>query len=127
MAPGYFLFGMSVAKPPVLTVMGHAALNARLLGLAAFAVSPLVQATSDKALNTAWRVLASALVFFMQAGFALLESGMSRAKNTVNVMMKNYMDGCVGGITFWLLGFGLMFGSNITSWFGMSHFAPHTG
>lgn len=49
-------------------------MNARLLGIAAFAVSPLAQAASDKALNTAWLVLASVLVFFMQAGFALLES-----------------------------------------------------
>ncbi|MDZ4337692.1 MAG: ammonium transporter, partial [Pseudomonas sp.] len=94
-------------------------MKTRLLGIAIFAVSPLAQAASDEALNTAWLVLASVLVFFMQAGFALLESGMSRAKNAVNVMMKNYMDGCVGGITFWLLGFGLMFGSNITGWFGM--------
>lgn len=102
-------------------------MNTRLLGLAAFAVSPLAQAASDEALNTAWLVLASVLVFFMQAGFAMLESGMSRAKNAVNVMMKNHMDGCVGGIVFWLFGFGLMFGSNITGWFVMSHFAPHTG
>lgn len=81
----------------------------------------------ELALNTAWVVLASVLVFFMQAGFALLESGMSRAKNAVNVMMKNYMDGCVGGIVFWLVGFGLMFGANATGWYGMSHFAPHQG
>src|SRR3990167_9548811 len=118
---------MRVAKPLVFTVMGDAAMKTRLLGIAAFAVSPLAHAASDEAINTAWLVLASVLVFFMQAGFALLESGMSRAKNAVNVMMKNYMDGCVGGITFWLFGFGLMFGSNITGWFGMSHFAPHDG
>ena len=63
----------------------------------------------------------------MQAGFALLESGMSRAKNAVNVMMKNYMDCCFGGIVFWLFGFGLMFGANVTGWFGMSHFALNDG
>lgn len=113
--------------PSVLTVMGDAAMKARLVGVAVLGFSPLSQAASDEALNTAWLVLASVLVFFMQAGFALLESGMSRAKNAVNVMMKNYMDGCVGGITYWLFGFGLMFGSNITGWFGMSHFAPHDG
>src|SRR3989338_10625541 len=118
---------MRVAKPRVFTFMGDAAMKSRLIGIAVFAVSPLAQAASDEALNAAGLVLASVLVFFMQAGFALLESGMSRAKNAVNVMMKNYMDGCVGGITFWLLGFGLMFGSNITGWFGMSHFAPHPG
>ncbi|MBF7730170.1 ammonium transporter [Pseudomonas sp. N040] len=96
-----------------------------LIGLLAFA--PLAQAASDEAINTAWVVLASALVFFMQAGFALLESGMSRAKNAVNVMMKNFMDGAVGSIVFWLVGFGLMFGANLSGWFGTSHFAPHTG
>ncbi|MCU1715519.1 ammonium transporter [Pseudomonas sp. 5P_3.1_Bac2] len=87
----------------------------------------MAHAASDEELNITWLVLASVLVFFMQAGFALLESGMSRAKNAVNVMMKNYMDGCVGGITYWLVGFGLMFGSNLTGWYGMNHFALHDG
>ena len=50
------------------------------------------------------------LVFFMQAGFALVESGSVRSKNTINVLMKNYMDACLGGLVFWLVGFGLMFG-----------------
>lgn len=98
-----------------------------VLSLSALFFAPTAHAASDAATNTAWVVLASALVFFMQAGFALLESGMSRTKNAVNVMMKNYMDGCVGGVVFWLVGFGLMFGSNLTGWFGMSHFAPHDG
>lgn len=98
-----------------------------LLSLSALFFAPTAHAASDSATSTAWVVLASALVFFMQAGFALLESGMSRTKNAVNVMMKNYMDGCVGGVVFWLVGFGLMFGSNLTGWFGMSHFAPHEG
>ncbi|MDH0957450.1 ammonium transporter [Pseudomonas chengduensis] len=95
--------------------------------IVALGFSSSAHAGGDEAINTAWLVLASVLVFFMQAGFALLESGMSRAKNAVNVMMKNYMDACAGGIVFWLLGFGLMFGSNITGWFGMSHFALQEG
>lgn len=98
-----------------------------LLSLCTLLFPSLAHAATDADLNSAWVVLASALVFFMQAGFALVESGMSRAKNAVNVMMKNYMDGCVGGITFWLVGFGLMFGANATGWYGMSHFAPHQG
>jgi len=73
-------------------------------------------------LNTVWVVVAGALVFLMQAGFALLESGMSRAKNAVNVMMKNYMDLCVGSLLFWLLGYGLMFGTNPTGWIGTDLF-----
>lgn len=95
--------------------------------LVAVCFAPQTHAATDEAVNTAWLVLASVLVFLMQAGFALLESGMSRAKNAVNVMMKNYMDCCVGGVVFWLLGFGLMFGANLTGWYGMSHFALHDG
>ncbi|KRW62693.1 ammonium transporter [Pseudomonas sp. TTU2014-080ASC] len=90
-------------------------------------VTPFSHAATDEAMNIAWVVFASILVFFMQAGFALLESGMSRAKNAVNVMMKNYMDGCMGGIAFWCVGFGLMFGANLTGWYGMSHFFPTEG
>ncbi|MGE8502720.1 ammonium transporter [Pseudomonas berkeleyensis] len=97
------------------------------LWFVAVCFTPYAHAADDEAINIAWIVLASVLVFFMQAGFALLESGMSRAKNAVNVMMKNYMDSCVGGIVFWLVGFGLMFGSNLTGWFGMSHFGLHEG
>ncbi|MFC3114394.1 ammonium transporter [Cellvibrio fontiphilus] len=75
-------------------------------------------------LNSSWIVLAGVLVFFMQAGFALVESGMSRAKNAVNVIMKNYMDVCVCSLIFWALGYGLMFGTNTSGWFGTSHFLP---
>jgi Amt family ammonium transporter len=72
-----------------------------------------------------WLVVAGALVFFMQAGFALLESGMSRAKNAVNVIMKNYCDMCFGAVAYWAVGFGLMFGANPSGWLGIDHFVPH--
>jgi Amt family ammonium transporter len=78
-----------------------------------------------EALGLVWLVMAGALVFFMQAGFALLEAGMTRAKNTVNVIMKNYCDMCFGAIAFWLLGYGLMFGANPSGWLGTSGFALH--
>lgn len=74
--------------------------------------------------DTVWVITAAALVFFMQAGFALLESGMSRSKNAVNVVMKNYMDVCIGSIIFWMVGYGLMFGDNATGFFGETHFFP---
>ncbi len=74
--------------------------------------------------DTVWIIAAAALVFFMQAGFALLESGMSRSKNAVNVVMKNYMDVCIGSIIFWMVGYGLMFGDNATGFFGETHFFP---
>ena len=62
-------------------------------------------------LNTVWVLLAAALVFFMQAGFALVEAGFTRSKNTTNILFKNLMDFTMGTIAFWLLGFGLMFGT----------------
>lgn len=79
---------------------------------------------SVEAINTVWVVTACALIFLMQAGFAFLEGGMARSKNTVNVIMKNYMDLCYGSLVFWLLGFGIMFGSNPSGWLGIDHFAP---
>ena len=105
-------------------------LSVMLLGLcgistASFATEPAdAMATIEISLNSVWVVLAAMLVFLMQAGFALVESGMVRSKNAVNVVMKNYMDACVGGLIFWLIGYGLMFGANPTGWFGQSHFAP---
>lgn len=78
-------------------------------------------------INTVWVIITGAMVFLMQAGFAMLEAGMARAKNAINVMMKNYMDLCVGTLLFWLIGYGLMFGSNPSGWVGTDHFAlSHT-
>lgn len=62
------------------------------------------------AVNTIWVLLGAALVFFMQAGFAMCEAGFTRAKNTGNILMKNLMDFCIGTPAFWLVGFGVMFG-----------------
>ena len=60
--------------------------------------------------NTIWVLLGAALVFFMQAGFAMCEAGFTRSKNTGNILMKNLMDFCIGTPVYWLVGFGLMFG-----------------
>lgn len=62
------------------------------------------------AINTLWVLVGTALVFFMQAGFAMVETGFTRAKNAGNIIMKNLMDFCIGTPVFWLVGFGLMFG-----------------
>ena len=59
-----------------------------------------------------WTLLGAALVFFMQAGFAMVEAGFTRAKNAGNIIMKNLMDFCIGTPAFWILGFGLMFGAS---------------
>ena len=61
------------------------------------------------ATDVIWVLVAAILVFFMQAGFALCEAGLTRAKNTGNILMKNMMDFCIGTPCYWLVGFGLMF------------------
>jgi len=72
-------------------------------------------------LNVVWTCIAAFMVFFMQAGFAMVEAGFTRAKNAVNILMKNLMDFSVGTITFALVGFGLMFGKS-NGWFGTTLF-----
>lgn len=72
--------------------------------------------------NYLWTLIAAVLVFFMQAGFALVETGFTRAKNAVNILMKNLMDFSMGSLSFWALGFGLMFGATKSGWFGTSGF-----
>ncbi len=62
--------------------------------------------------NTIWVLVAAALVFFMQAGFAMVESGLTRAKNAGNIIMKNLMDFAIGTPIYWLFGFGIMFAGN---------------
>ena len=66
--------------------------------------SAVLDQSLTEAVNMLWLVVAGSLVFFMQAGFAFLESGMARAKNTINVIMKNYCDMCFGAVAFWLVG-----------------------
>lgn len=62
-------------------------------------------------INTFWVLIAAVLVFFMQAGFALVEAGFTRAKNTTNILFKNLMDFCIASLGFWALGYGIMFGA----------------
>lgn len=73
-------------------------------------------------LDTLWILIASALVFFMQAGFAMVESGFTRAKNASNIIMKNIMDFGIGSILFFVAGFGLMYGDSVLGLFGGSGF-----
>ncbi len=67
--------------------------------------------------DTIWVLVTAALVFFMQAGFAMVESGLTRAKNAGNIIMKNLMDFSLGAVAYWLIGFGIMFGT-ATAYFG---------
>ncbi len=85
--------------------------------------SPEATATVQTNANYTWTIIAAALVFFMQAGFALVECGFTRAKNATNIVMKNLLDFCIGTIAFWAVGFGLMFGSNPSGLYGTNWFA----
>jgi Amt family ammonium transporter len=71
------------------------------------------------ALDTVWVMLTGFLVMWMQAGFALVETGLTRAKNAVNICMKNLLDYCFGTLTFWLVGFSIMFGGAGAYWGGL--------
>lgn len=69
-------------------------------------------------IDTIWVLLGAALVFLMQAGFAMVETGFTRAKNAGNIIMKNIIDISVGTLVFWIVGFGLMFGTDIMGLIG---------
>lgn len=73
-------------------------------------------------LNIAWTLLCAFLVFIMQAGFLCLETGLVRAKNSINVAVKNLIDLCISGAVFWLFGYALMFGQTHNGWFGGNGF-----
>lgn len=76
-----------------------------------------------QSIDTIWVLICTILVLLMQAGFACLETGLVRAKNSINVAIKNVLDFCVAGIGFWLVGFGLMFGVSYMGILGSSDFA----
>lgn len=69
-----------------------------------------------------WLLMAAAMVMLMQGGFTLLESGLVRAKNSINVAIKNLVDFCLSSALFWMVGFALMFGTTTGGWFGTSNF-----
>ncbi|MBN1622050.1 MAG: ammonium transporter [Endomicrobiales bacterium] len=92
-----------------------------LLTVSVFADEPSVK-SNVTAIDTVWTLIAAFLVFFMQAGFAMVESGFTRAKNAANIMMKNLMDFSVGSLAYWLIGFGLMFGASKAGLFGTDNF-----
>lgn len=78
--------------------------------------------TTESQIDVIWLLLAAFLVFFMQAGFAMVESGFSRAKNAANLLMKNLMDFSVGTILYFAIGFGLMYGATAGGFIGTDNF-----
>ena len=83
-------------------------------------VASLLPALSDArvGLDTVWVLVAGMLVFFMNTGFAMVESGLCRAKNTVNILAKNFIVFAASTISFWVIGWGLMFGDG-NLWTGL--------
>lgn len=67
--------------------------------------------TEKEAINAVWTLTSGAMIFFMQTGFALLECGSVRQKNSQSILIKNLFDACVGAIGFWLVGYAFAFGS----------------
>lgn len=82
-------------------------------------------ATGVNGLDTVWVLLAAMLVFWMQPGFALVEAGFTRSKNTANILMKNFVDFMVGTVIFWLFGYSIMYGigNDFIGWSGFFHMA----
>ncbi|MDR1302194.1 MAG: ammonium transporter [Treponema sp.] len=76
----------------------------------------------EDALNMIWLFCGAILVFVMQAGFALVEAGLTRAKNATNIIMKNLMDFCFGALVYWAIGWGLMYGADALKIVGTSEF-----
>ncbi len=103
----------------------HAALAAEAPIATLDEATTIAQLATDA--DTLWVCIAAFLVFFMQAGFAMVETGFTRAKNAGNIMMKNLMDFSIGSLTFWLVGFGLMFGASYHGFFGTSDFLFDAG
>ena len=85
-------------------------------------VTVLAESTGFSAVNTIWVLLGAALVFFMQAGFAMVETGFTRAKNAGNIIMKNLMDFCIGTVMFILIGFGFLLGEDVAGFIGKPGF-----
>ncbi|WP_051261120.1 ammonium transporter [Desulfovibrio inopinatus] len=77
--------------------------------------------------NVVWTLIAAILVMFMQAGFAMVETGLTRAKNACNILMKNMFDFSAGSVIFFLCGFAFMFGDDISSFIGWSNFGLSAG
>ncbi len=111
---GAALFGLALA--PALALAQDQ--PAEAASAAEAAVEYLTQTNA----NIMWTLIAAILVMFMQAGFAMVEVGLTRAKNAGNILMKNMFDFAAGSVTFYIIGFGLMMGADHAGLFGLSNF-----
>ena len=115
------------SRPAILAAVGVLVLSV-FAGVAQAAEAPSA-AGVGVALDTVWVLIAAFLVFFMQAGFGMVEAGFIRAKNTCNILTKNFVDYCSASIMFFLVGYAFMFGAgnDFIGWagFGMGEGAPN--
>ncbi|ASB50616.1 MULTISPECIES: ammonium transporter [Marinilabiliaceae] len=81
-----------------------------------------VASENSVSIDTIWILIAAVLVFFMQAGFGMVEAGFTRAKNVGNIIMKNLMDLSIGSLVFWFVGFSIMFGPSVGGFIGGFNF-----
>ena len=93
-----------------------------LLGSEALFAQELTLEEIKFSFDMIWLILAAALVFFMQAGFAMVETGLTRAKNAGNIIMKNLMDFSVGALAYWAVGWALMYGTSSGGLIGTDQF-----
>ena len=116
----------------VLTRRPLAIASGAFLALALFSVAAAQEEPTSEdladiigAVDTAWLLIAGFLVFFMQAGFAMLTAGFVRAKETANILMKNMIDACFGGLSFWLVGWAFAYGASdaTNDFIGLGNFA----
>jgi len=117
---------VAAVSSPEVTAVGAAGQPAEA------SVSPVEEVkasvgNTQTAINIIWTLISAFLVFFMQAGFAMVEGGLTRAKNQSNIMMKNLMDFCFGSIAFFFVGYGLMFGADKFGLFGTSKWMLSSG
>ncbi|MDE1376832.1 ammonium transporter, partial [Bacillus licheniformis] len=91
------------------------------LAASALAAEPTAQSVNDS-VNMIWMAIGTLLVFFMHAGFAMIESGFTRAKNTLNILMKNFLTVSIGSILYFFAGYALMFGDSAGGFIGTSGF-----
>src|SRR5258708_6230279 len=117
---GYLMAGKMIGLGLVLLLISKWYLPATAYAEAAPAVPP----PEVNAINTVWTLVAAYLVFCMQVGFVMLESGFARSRETVNILVEGIADTCICGVTFWLWGFAFMFCPG-TPWIGTTGFMLH--
>jgi Amt family ammonium transporter len=110
-----------VLVPAVVSTM------ALVITTPAFAQDPDPLVGLTRGLDTAWLLICAFLVFWMQAGFAFVEGGLTRSKNTTNILFKNLIDFVFASLAFWAFGYAFMYGSTISGWIGMSGFFISVG